>query len=258
MTRAPKSMSATDHLSYDPLTLITSAFFNSTPSIQNVGYLLDLLETDWKSPAQLDCALSALCAEDSAGTAEHLFTANMRHISDTILGDTRLTREDVSHILDDVARRLPDYQGEVTVQGFPAWCESVAFPLREWFAMKREHASAVRGGILHITNGCSDLGVDYGTVRELENQAWLKIFLQIDGFLAEGTAKLKNRLFAMGRWQAMAWRSERLRHRERFMTLEDYQQIENGLSKARRVVKSSDEQRIDPDPGDAGKRIALA
>jgi hypothetical protein len=242
----------------DNLALICDTFRNHIPTIELGGYMLNFLETEWKSSEQLTRALRTITTGDRQATAEHLLAANFNEIRDLIASDTRLTRQDVGFILTDITGKLPEYTGDATSWGFVAWCEAVAFPLREFYSMKRVHASAVRGGILHITNGCSDLGVDYGTARELENIAWQKVYAKIDGFLEEGTAKLKNRLFSMGKWQAMAWRSERLRHRERFVTLEDYQQIENGLSKARRVVKSSDEQRIDPDPGDAGKCIALA
>jgi hypothetical protein len=154
-----------------------------------------------------------------------------------------LTLENVETLLGAVARLLERYDGADNVDAFAQWAiETIVQPgaalLVALNTLKGEHTEAVRRGIRSVLATCGDLGVvppgstpgkGVGTIGELEAQTWTKIFLSLDKWLTPSFAKtpgrspasLSTRLHAYARDQALGWRTDRLRHREKFGTLND-------------------------------------
>jgi hypothetical protein len=72
------------------------------------------------------------------------------------------------------------------------------------------------------------------TVSDLENDTWVYVFLHLEEFTAPGVPKveggrppkLSTRLYAAARFQAMGWRTDRLRDRARFVNNEDAAKVE--------------------------------
>jgi DNA-directed RNA polymerase specialized sigma24 family protein len=74
-----------------------------------------------------------------------------------------------------------------------------------------------------IVGKCADLGGDVETVHELEQDAWTRVWADIDGWAAPGyglngrkPAKITSRLYAFARSLALGWRTARLRERTKF------------------------------------------
>jgi hypothetical protein len=231
---------------------VCNNLINSEPTLENVNIALDLLEVLRDTPEHFANCLSAVAVGDKQQIIEKIFLANHFHITDLILSDPRLTLEDASLIIEGLARQLPLYNGNTTELGFRAWLNATTKPSIEFYGLKRQYANAVRKGIWSILGKCADLGIDFSTFRDIEAQTWVKAFLKLDQLLLPGTANMKNRLYSLGQFQARAWRTQRLRNRAKFTSLDEYRKIENGLSQPRRVVKSSDDLKFKPEPEDTG------
>ena len=99
--------------------------------------------------------------------------------------------------------------------------------LVQFYAVMEQHRAIVRKGIWSVLRQCADLGLDHQTVRSIEVQVWMKVFLELPQWLAPGysndptkpPASLGTRLYAAARLQALGWRTEQLRYRQRFMQL---------------------------------------
>lgn len=229
--------------SINPFRAITTAFLNGKPSADHTNLLLDLLMAQWESSEQLTTCLSAYATGRTQDTAAHLYTVHIGHISNAVLSECRLNREDVGHILDDVARRLSEYKGEAMFQGFEAWCDGIIGPLKEFYAMRRENLPFARAGLWSVLNGCADLGFTMADFQVLENDVWLKVFQKQAELLTPGTAKISTRIFGMARFVARGWRTDRLRKRHNAPTMGEAIRAEEGYRRPRPVVLG---------PGDVG------
>jgi hypothetical protein len=110
---------------------------------------------------------------------------------------------------------------------------STSARLEQFYAVMEQHRAIVRKGIWSIVRHCADLGLDHQTVRSIEAQVWMKVFLELPKWLAPGysndparpPASLGTRLYAAARMQALGWRTDQLRYRQKFMQLSVLEEI---------------------------------
>jgi hypothetical protein len=110
---------------------------------------------------------------------------------------------------------------------FRAWISVYLRPkverLRVFYEMRAAHRKVVHKGLWAIIEKCADLGGDVDTVHELEQDAWSRVWAEIDAWNSPGyglngrkPAKITSRLYALARFFALGWRTTRLRERAKF------------------------------------------
>lgn len=224
------------------ITAILNQFTTSTlPSLETVNNVLDLSEILEDAPEHFPNCLRAVESNDSEQIKEAIFFANHRYLSDRILENPALTSVDAGCIIEDLARQLHQYDGNVTELGFRHWLTETAKPLVQFYAMKRQYARSVLAGVWSVLSSSADLGIEHNTLRDLEARVWLKVYLRLPDWLEPGRAALSTRLYAAGRYEARAWRTSRLRDRERFTTLDELVKIEDRLAQPRRTKAKAHE-----------------
>jgi hypothetical protein len=86
-----------------------------------------------------------------------------------------------------------------------------------------DNIAAMENGVWSVLKNCADLIGGSEDVRavidEVVNNTRVKVWEQADSFLSKGTAKLSTRLFGAAKWQAKAWKTETLRHQQRYVEL---------------------------------------
>lgn len=220
------------------ITEILNLFTNSSlPSLENINWTLDTFEILRDNPSNFNSCIRAIESEDRKRITEAIFIANYSYLADVILGDSRVTQEDASHILASISQQLSNYDPSTHELGFRDWCESIIQKQVEFYALRRQYRNSVRKGLWAILRDCADLGFYNAIFAELENKAWTKVFLRLDELLKPGSAKLSTRLYSLARFTAREWRTERIRNRARFVTLDEFQRIEEGTARTKPISK---------------------
>jgi hypothetical protein len=161
-----------------------------------------------------------------------------RLIEPTLSRDSRLTAADGYEIVSGLARHLASYDGPLEDEPFQSWAaEAVTLPIA-FAVFRREHSKAVLKGLWSVLRNCGDLGFDAASdIPILENQTWFKVWENLEDWLIPGPAKVSTRLYAMARFQARAWRTERLRERDRWVLFDNFLRKENsGYPKPKPIV----------------------
>lgn len=224
------------------ITAILNQFTTSNlPSLETVNNALDLFEILKDAPEHFPSCLRAVESGDKQKITEAVFFASCPYLSDRIQESYALTQGDINNIITDVAHQLPNYDGGRTELGFRAWLDETAKPLASFYAMRRKYGRSVLAGIWSVLRGCGDLGIQHNTISDLESRLWMKVYLKLSDWLTPGTASLSTRLYAAGHFEARAWRTSRLRERERFMTLDELVKIEECLAQPRRTKAKAHE-----------------
>lgn len=149
--------------------------------------------------------------------------------------------DDVDGILAKLHATLPTYRDQP--QPFLSWATSFvrgqAALLQRFYQMRSDYQDVVRKGIWSIGKNVSDLGFTDRDVAALESKVWE--WLRYDEtsplytkgvakrgreHYANGSAGPSTRLYNYARFQALGWRTERLRQRARFMPFEDFLEAE--------------------------------
>jgi len=215
-------------------------FSNSTfTPIENINNILNSFEVE--TFPQFQNVISAVRSGDRQKITENLFFGSYRTLNDFILSDPRMTQEDASLILSSISQQLNQYDPSTHELGFNSWCESIIQRQVEFYTLRRQYRNSVRKGLWAILRGCSDLGFDYSVFAELENKAWTKVFLRLDELLEPGSAKLSTRLYSLARFTAREWRTERIRNRAKFITLDEFRRIEEGITRPKKASKTQAE-----------------
>jgi hypothetical protein len=209
---------------------------------------------------------------------DDLYLGCYSDIRDAALADGSMRFDEAEVLLGAVARLLPSYDGSLEdAEQFKTWAISqIVQPglikIRAFEAMRQEFSGAVRNGIWSILKSCNDLGIHrpgvpkgersgcVGTVAELEQEAWTKVWFDLDRWLLPGKARapdrkpatLKTRLHSHGRFQARAWRTAQLRSRHRFVR-GDLAQLEQ-----RMVERAINRAHGQPHRADAAESFAFA
>jgi hypothetical protein len=154
---------------------------------------------------------------------ENLFQQHYSQLRDLAQEDPRLLIQDSDNILEALAARLDQYEGELDDESFLAWASSAITPavtrLATIYQWRYEHQDSVMKGIWSILKKCLDLRDHSQTsaiLRNIESAVWVWAIEHYDDLLVPGTAKLSTRLYAQGKLHALTWRKSRLRDLERF------------------------------------------
>jgi hypothetical protein len=210
------------------ITALLDQFSNSNfRPTENINITLDAFEV--RTPIQFQNVVSAIRSGNRQQVTEALFLGNYENLTNLILRDPRMTREDACLILEGISQQLPRYNSSEYELGFSAWCETIIKRQADFYALRRQYRNSVRKGLWSVLRNCADLGFDYSAFAELENKTWMKIYLQLEGLLIPGTASLKNRLYGLARWEARAWRTERLRNRAKYISIDEFVRREEGV-----------------------------
>jgi hypothetical protein len=170
---------------------------------------------------------------------EQLYIGAYPDISAVASSDPRLTLDDHDTLTRAVVRLLDHFPGPDDPDALAQWAIStIVQPGLELLAtlntLRGEYRAVVLRAIWSVLFRCDDLGVTYpdkgmGTVGEIEQEVWIRIFLDLDKWLTPAyskriggkPAKLSTRLYEFARLQAMGWRTERLRKLAKFGDLAD-------------------------------------
>jgi hypothetical protein len=165
-------------------------------------------------------------ANDRQQQLNDLYTSNFGFIIDAASADTRLLTADAHHISEAVARHLGSYDGPIQDDAFQAWAADIINPAVERFGffydLMNQYEGSIFAGVWEVLGRARDLA-DADPVyvaRTLAADTWAWVFEHVDDLMIPGTAKLATRLYARARITALAWRTDRLRHRERFADID--------------------------------------
>jgi hypothetical protein len=200
--------------------------------------LLQLWEDSKKFPRLLRTKLA------SALQAERERTAVLQNLLDEVTDEVILKlfekHSDVTHaalttLLNQVRTRLEQYDGEADDRAdFIQWIsDSVEEQLKrraeerarekevtaKFTAMYTAGKKSLKAGIWSVLKGCEDLGADKAEVEEVAQRAWIKVWQRFQSWEKKGPATITTRLYDFGRAQALGWRTQRLRDREKFRSL---------------------------------------
>jgi len=173
------------------------------------------------------------------------------------LGDYDLTAR-------SVLWNVNDYQGsEDDVDAVTDWATvSLARStagLAAFYTWRRQHRKAVYRGLWDTLQGCLDLGVGdidpshpNPVIEELASEVWLWT-LKNASRLLEPEVPVHKRLRGRARFVARAWKTKRLRERERFVNIDQECKAIDAIEKARLSGKLP-QRRIVLGPGDIDER----
>ena len=152
--------------------------------------------------------------------AELLAIRNYEAITDHIIANRVLNYTDAILLFEDLSKFLPTYTGELNDTDFLAWAFEVLSPGIFLHRLKKEHRLIVLKAFHTIVDGCPDFKDDR-TFKDLEDDMWIWCFENLDSLREPGKAKLSTRLYDRARWIARAWKTNKVRARQRFVTLEE-------------------------------------
>jgi hypothetical protein len=119
-------------------------------------------------------------------------------------------------ITEETARRLGDYQGELTDDGFRSWLAELIIPIIGIPALKIACEPFVRAAIWKALKHSSEPNRfdDYSeTVRELTQDVWCWAHVKRDAFLKPGTAKFSTRIYERAFIMARGWLTKKRNNR---------------------------------------------
>lgn len=155
--------------------------------------------------------------------AEQLYFRNRGIVCDKILTTSTLYVTDGEAIADLLAGHLPEYDGPFDDEAFVTWAIEVMQPeidRRTFFNnLCRDHRGSVRAGIWSVLRANLDLKDDESisrVVKTIECNTWVWAWQHIDDLMVPGTAKPSTRIRATAKFQALTWRKDRLREKEKF------------------------------------------
>jgi hypothetical protein len=136
----------------------------------------------------------------------------------------RLMAQDAERIVGALAGCLNAFSGEPTDESFTEWAmeaiQSAADRMVTFYQWMRDYRKFVFAAIWAILKKNRDLVSSKeiaSAAREIAQNAWAWIFEHLDELVVPGRATIKTRLYSIGKFAALTWRKERLRHRTRFM-----------------------------------------
>lgn len=155
---------------------------------------------------------------------EQLFTRNREQIREAALTDNRVTAIDADKIVDDLARHLSNYTGQLEDEAFTKWASELVTSAAQFIANEQfvkilqENSSAIRGGIrdmLYSVNRCDRWdNIDLLT-EDIFQEVALYIWLNVDKFTKPTKAKLSTRLYGLARTHTLNYHVKKARRRRK-------------------------------------------
>lgn len=153
---------------------------------------------------------------------EQLFHHSYSVLLDLASEDRRLLVNDADNIVQALAARLAEYEGDLEDEAFLTWAGSVIRPavtrISKFYQWMQEYRDSVRSGIWSILGKSLDLDRTNPSIisERIEFDTWFWVLQHMDDLMTPGSAKLSTRLYAQGKLHALTWRKSRLRALERF------------------------------------------
>jgi DNA-directed RNA polymerase specialized sigma24 family protein len=138
--------------------------------------------------------------------------------------------EDIKTIMRRVRERVDEYNGPTAAEPFLEWVvPQIAVTLKSADTLRKVEAQnsiafadlyrrtyrAAFAGAWDILRHCRHLGATPDTARQVVQDTFTKIFLSAEDWRDGGEASLPTRVREYAEWQAMGWRTERIRERRK-------------------------------------------
>jgi hypothetical protein len=157
------------------------------------------------------------------------FNSWKRLIADAHESNQYLTAQDADDCVSSLAGKLQHYPLHLksSEDVFAQWAGNVLAATIFMHGLQRHTEPFARRAIRRVLAQCSDLGLTYrtefelGTEDEILSNLWLWALTHIDELLREGTAKLTGRIYKRAHFQARAWKSEQLHHKQVHAVIDD-------------------------------------
>ena len=217
----------TDEQRFEAAEAACKLFYASAPTETNANRCLDLLEILRDSP---ELFWDRYHYEVRREAVEQLYLASYGYVTKQCLAESILTYDDTSMILEGLARHLPSYDGDLSLNTFQAWASDAIKPAIAFYAMRREYSAIVRKGAWSIVRSAVDLGYDDDTIPAIESRVWEWVLTSRKSPLVpgSGTGRISTRLFGKARILARAWKKTQLLRRERLSALSDVIRADEG------------------------------
>lgn len=185
-------------------------------------------KAEFPNPLTSVAGTDATPTPERKAAVERLCLQSYKAITAACLSDERLVQDDASLIFGDLERASDRYTGELTTEAFQQWALEATKPLREFYAMRREHRRAVYAGAWSVIRSAVDLGFDENTIPEIEADTWDWVLFGTDSPLIPGSGKgkISTRLYGKARWIARAWKTRQLRAKEKHIGLDEAERLE--------------------------------
>ncbi|MBS1799556.1 MAG: hypothetical protein JSS95_06985 [Acidobacteria bacterium] len=147
-------------------------------------------------------------ASDRQPAVEQLFIRNYDFIQELAQSDPRINSDEVEQITSGIAKHLSDYTGHLTDTAFRAWTTEIILPIVGFYAIKHVARPFVLDAIWKGLGHSAEPSKydDYPeTVRELEQEVWLWVFLNVEKLQKRGTAKITTRLYRRAAIMTKNW-----------------------------------------------------
>lgn len=160
----------------------------------------------------------------------------------------RVTALDVEPAIAALAKFIHEYHGPLTENEFVDWCIYQGTKAARIEALYRQFNKAVLKGVWKGLKTARDLSVEPRLARELADTAWTQFVLKDKLSELSSNMALVVWFSEMGRYQAMAWKTDQLRLRGR-VSLDDGSLVTYALDDEGRAVNHDHKPRY-PGPND--------
>jgi hypothetical protein len=148
---------------------------------------------------------------------ERLFHRNYSDLIDLASEDRRLLVADADNIVQALAARLAEYDGDPEDEPFLTWAGSVIRPtvsrISKFYQLLEEHSGAIRGGIWAALPRSNRFDDNSALAQEAAQEVAMLVLTNLDDLLEPGPAKLSVRLFALARRHTLDYYTKKARRR---------------------------------------------
>jgi hypothetical protein len=154
---------------------------------------------------------------------EKLFQRNYGNLRDLAAEDPRLLAPDADNILQGLAARLAQYDGDLDEASFLGWAADIISGAVQrigfFYGLQRECRKTVRAAIWSVLGKNLDLKDHSSTafiLEQIEHDTFVWAWRNLDSLMSPAKAKPCTRLYSQGRFHALTWRRSRLRDNDKF------------------------------------------
>jgi hypothetical protein len=152
---------------------------------------------------------------------EKLFQQHYSDLRDLAAEDpsSKLLVDDIDNIVQALASRLDEYQGNPESAPFLEWAASVIRPavtrISTFYKVLEKHSGAIRGGIWAALPKSNRFDDNSALVQEASQEVAMLVLANLDQLLEPGLAKLSTRLFSLARRHTLDYYTKKARRRLR-------------------------------------------